>query len=230
VDDLLVQAQERFVTDRFIPLSDRKVLMIRIDSLRATIPQPAAPAAKKSERDGSVLLATFFSLFGVVATAAGALSLGWQVRRDRKARIQETVDTRMEEVKTEIQQALEFEKLVQETLVKLSREGLIELREGGRSGIGDFFISTRRGLSFYVEVKHSRTGVLHLSAVRNTLALLQAADAPIILVSNAQLSNEVVNILGKLSHSEHGPPLFVIVATTQAELEAHLGAFVQPPQ
>jgi hypothetical protein len=81
-EELLLQVQERFMGNKFIPLEKRESLLASLNKLRSSYKSPSKPVEK--EFDWIPIISWFFSAFGAIIAAVGASSLAGKLKRDKE--------------------------------------------------------------------------------------------------------------------------------------------------
>lgn len=128
VNDLLIQTQEAFMANRFVPLDERIALVAVLDSLRE--PEQAVVDRSEAMPDSSTIgpsdgsersefrvISILSILLGGAATALASLSLMQKLRHEREALAQEAVVARENEVVSSVREAMELERQVRRALL-----------------------------------------------------------------------------------------------------------------
>jgi len=204
IDELLIQTQESFLGNKFIPLKQRMKLVDSIDSIRSAIEPPhleelaETRKASTSEWFPSVL----FGFLGVFFGILGLITLALKAKREREAETEIRVGESAEEIENRIKSGLKYEHMVAGVLSMLNTVKSIS-RYTTPLGY-DYEIETIKG-KFFVECKFytpQRQVPAHL--VEGLGFLAAGSDTRAILVTNSQLSKSAQKRIQKhnLEHKE----------------------------
>ncbi|MBA1196917.1 restriction endonuclease [Pseudomonas plecoglossicida] len=188
--DLLLEVQDRFVSNKFIPLDRRQELVATIDSMVSSAPADAVPP--KSGIDWSMMMAYVISALGVVIALLGWKSLSNKLQADREI----TVDISGGEVflgeasTSPVIEALKYEALIAEILKDLG----ISFTQNASPDSGRDFILPDETPPLQIEVKAYRQ-LLGLGSAREICsALTRSGWNGILVVSSGLTKNAALYI------------------------------------
>jgi uncharacterized protein YpmS len=143
--------------NNFIPLKERKKLLISIDSLRAEIKAEFEPDNQiqkaKTSKFWTNLSSILIGFLGVLISFLGGISVYLKSRKEKKEEIEDEVETRKEQIENTIRYNLNFEELVKETLKELKYDFHV-----ANPGVGaDFVLRLGKDKRVFIEVKFSRS-------------------------------------------------------------------------
>lgn len=214
-EELLVQVQERFMSNKFIPLEKRSALLDSINSIRSQYEPPAKPLSIQTDW-GSVLAYTI-SGFGALIAGIGAASLIAKFKADK--------ETEADIMSGDIvinhhgggvasTAGFEFERMVEGVLKEL--DVLVESDCRGYD-----FLTENNQKQMLVEVKRYRK-LLGLGTAREFLhKVLESEKGGILVVSSGltQRSKEIIAEHNKLSDNQK---VYVVTGNSREEIKAKL--------
>lgn len=191
VDELLIQVQESFVSNKFITLESRKKLVETIDSIRATI----KPIKDQKEPKKFNWLSLISALLGIISSLFATYSLASSVSKQREEEVTERVIEQNEIFQDKIKKAFEFEEFVGKKLELLY--GVESVIRQGQINTGvDFMVMKNEKPAFAVEVKFS-DNIVSANTIYKLIPLVQSIGCPVIVVSNREPSQLALNLLNK---------------------------------
>lgn len=194
VDELLIQVQESFVSNKFITLESRKKLVETIDSIRATI-KPIKDQNELKEPKKFNWLSLFSALLGIISSLFATYSLASRVSKQREEEVTERVIEQNEIFQDKIKKAFEFEEFVGKKLELLYGVESV-IRQGPINTGVDFIIMKNKKPVFAVEVKFS-DNIVSANTIYKLIPLVQSIGCPVIVVSNKEPSQLALNLLNK---------------------------------
>lgn len=200
-DELLMQVQERFMGNKFIPLEKREDIFKAIDTVRSEY--KPTQTSTKAERDWSQIIPWLFSAFGVLIASIGATSLVKKLKIDQETEIDiMTGDIAINErTGSMTMAAFEFEKMVGEVLSEI---GVLKSDETQSIDAGYDFLAASKDKEFIVEAKKYRK-LLGLSTARDFLNKLSISGKGGVLVVSSgatQRAKELFSEHNKLTDSQ----------------------------
>lgn len=217
-DELLVQVQERFMGNKFIPLEKRESLVASIKTVRASYSPPAVLAEKPF--DWTSILSWIFSGLGVLIAAIGAASISRKLKSDRETEVDMVAgDVVINQYQSSMTaSAYEFEKMVGEVLEEI---GALKPLPEGRYDHGYDFLAADNEKEYIVEVKrYSR--LLGLGTARDFMYKVnQSGKGGILVVSSGvtQRTQQLIDDHNKLSENQK---VYLIVADSKNEVKSKL--------
>ncbi|TAK66096.1 MAG: hypothetical protein EPO24_01960 [Bacteroidetes bacterium] len=212
--ELVTQVQESFMSMRFLPFNQRSELATKLDSLRTILKsEPHQTTAEKSELFG--LLSIFSMLISILIGLAGLFSSFFRFKKEREITIEAEVKTQVAEIETEIHTGLKYEKLIGEVLQELKIP--YEVFSQRRAIAADFIVKVNNKI-YLLEAKYYVNKRIDAGTVAHLLSLSFEEAAPIVLVTNSELSDEAKRFVKDYNqlHTERG--IFVIKGSNRLEL------------
>lgn len=208
VDELLVQVQETFVANKFIPLESRKELVESIDSVRETI-KPNKEQVEPKESKKYNWLSIVAAALGVVISMLGSVSLFSSAKRQREEEVEERVVAQKEVFQHKIKRAFALEEFVGRKLESIYGSDSV-VREG-QIDIGvDYLVKKNGKPEFAVEVKFTDTDLIPLRTINQIGAIANNLGYPVILVTNAKLTKNAKYKFDKLNRELEKSNVYVI--------------------
>jgi len=164
IDELLIQTQDAFVDNTFIPLKNRKKIINQIDSLRYNLElnsidtietqnQESSTRMLKSKFLSSDWLSYIIMIVGVLISTLGVYSLVLRTRKERKEVINEEIADSKENIVDKIRFSLKYIELIENILQELNVN--FERLTPDDSG-ADFFIRLENQKRLFIDVKYSQ--------------------------------------------------------------------------
>lgn len=217
-DELLVQIQERFMGNKFIPLEKRESLLASIRSVRESYTPPAVPT--ETPFDWSSLLPWMFSGFGVLIATIGAVSITRKLKSDRETEVDMVAgDVVINQHHSDMTAAAyEFEKMVGEVLAEIG--ALIPSPEG-RYDHGYGFLASDREREYIVEVKrYSR--LLGLGTARDFMYKVNLSGKGGILVVSSGVTQRTRRLIEEHNKLSENQKVYLIIADSKDEVKSKL--------
>lgn len=200
-DELLIQVQEKFLSNNFIPLEQRKALIEKIDDLRETLPPPVEPPAKEDSNPWGSILSWVSSLFGVLVGVLGIVSIWVRSRALEEAKLEATIEDRKESIRENVHAGLQMERQMYDELKGYLGQEHVEYCPP--STPVDFIIHTKSGKDIGVEVKYTGTDLIPSRTASHLISAALDLKMPIVLVANAPLTAAAHKRLAAFNH-QHG--------------------------
>lgn len=217
-DELLVQIQERFMGNKFIPLEKRESLMASIKSVRASYSPPKTEVEKPY--DWAPLLSWMFSGLGVLIASVGAASITRKLKNDRETEVDiiagEVVINQYHNSMTTT--AYMFEKMVGDVLGEI---GALKTPQESTYDQGYDFLASSDNTDFIVEVRRYKR-LLGLGTARQFLYKVnQSGKAGILIVSSGvtQRTEQLIDEHNKMSENQK---VYLIVADSKDAVKEKL--------
>lgn len=217
-DEVLIQIQERFMGNKFIPLAKRETLLENIKSVRATYSEPAIE--QSNSLDKLNYLAWFLSMLGVFTAIVGAASLWRKIKYDRETEADiDIVEVESREHRGTVTSGIyEFEKMVGDVLSEL---GVLQSPSNSSHDFGYDFIANGVNGAFIVEVKRYKR-MLGVGTARGFMhAVSESKKGGILIVSSGvtQRTKKLVNEHNKISESNK---VFIVVGDSKDIIKEQL--------
>ena len=215
-EELLIQAQERFMGNKFIPLEKRESLLASINKLRASYAPPNKPVEK--EFDWTPLISWLLSAFGALIAGIGATSLVSKLKSDK--------ETEADIISGDIiinhhgssmsASAYEYEKMVGDTLSDLGLSFKSESNEY------DFLVEHKKK-EFIVEVKKYRKS-LGLGTARSFLNMVIASGKCGVLVASSGVTQRTKELIHQHNQISDNQKIFVVTGDSKEKVKTQLSA------
>jgi hypothetical protein len=211
VDELLVQVQETFLSNRFIPLESRKELVEAIDTVRESI-EPAVPAeGAKDEPSNFKWLSLFAAGMGLIVSMLGSFSLYSSARKQREEEVDERVVAQKEVFQHRIKRAFALEEFVGKKLEFIYGSENVESESQSQNDIGvDYLVREDGRPKFGVEVKFTDTDLIPLRTINQVGKIAKDFGYPVVLVTNAALTKNARYRFEKINNGIKNSNIFVI--------------------
>jgi hypothetical protein len=229
-NELLIQTQETFMANKFIPLNERVNVVNRIDSIRINLKEEIPKTnQQKSNRflalDKIELVSITISiLIGILTTFLGSLSFLTKLRKERKDKINKEVELEKDDIETRIVRGMNFEKSIQDILIK---NNLDFQKTEGPSDLGfDFVVRLNNTERIAISVKYvnsSRT--LNMSSIDRLFHPFMRVNHPGILIIN-KADNRLIHYLNRFSEDQKGR-LHLIVSNEMEIIESDLMKYIK---
>ena len=209
VDQLLVQVQETFLANKFIPLESRKELVEAIDTVRATI-KPVTPEEDPKEESAKFnWLSLFAAGLGVIVSMLGSFSLYSSARKQREDEVDERVVAQKEIFQHRIKRAFALEEFVGKRLEAIY--GPENVEGESQTDIGVDYLVRKDGMpKFAVEVKFTDTDLIPLRTINQVGKIAKDFGYPVVLVTNASLTKNARYKFEKLNNEIKNSNIYVV--------------------
>ncbi|MDK1313519.1 restriction endonuclease [Pseudoalteromonas ardens] len=207
VVQLLVQVQETFLANKFIPLESRKELVESIDTVRESL-QPETTLDDPREDEISFNWpALVASGLGIIVSMLGSFSLFSSARKQREEEVEERVVDQKEKFQHRIKRAFALEEFVGRQLDRIYGLDNVE-REQADYGV-DYLVRANGKPKFAVQVKFTDTDLIPLRAINQIGEIAKNLGYPVVLVTNAALTKNAKYKFDKLNKELAGSNLYV---------------------
>lgn len=186
-EELLIQVQERFLENKFIPLDQRKTLIEKIDEIRGDLQSPPVekPVEKNNYFYGDVLSWVSAAL-GIIAAILGFSSIWSRSVKLEEIKIESTIEDRQEDLKKKLHTSMLMERNIYEMLKKALGPNHVEYCPP--STPVDFIIKTKNGRDTAVEVKYTEMEIIPLRIINHLISAALELEMPVVLISNANVT------------------------------------------
>lgn len=228
-NELLIQIQETFMANKFIPLNERVNVVNRIDSIRVNL-KTGIPETNEQKADSflaidklEIITITISILLGILTTMLGIVSFLTRLRKERKDKINKEVELEKDDIETRIVQGINFEKSIQDILVK---NNLNFQKKEGPSDLGfDFVVRLNQNERIAISVKYvNNFRSLNRSSIDRLFYPFMRVNHPGILIIN-KADNRLIHYLNKFSENQKGR-LHLIVSNELEIIESDLMKYI----
>lgn len=217
-DELLVQIQERFMGNKFIPLEKRESLLSSIKAVRATYVPPKTSQLKSF--NWAPLISWLFSGVGVIIAGIGAASITKKLKTDKETEVDiVSGDVAISNYHSNLTaSAMGYEKMVGDVLKELG--ALTNTRNRAHDRGYDFEAKGEEG-DFIVEVKWYRNP-LGLGTARDFMYKVNQSGKGGILVVSSGVTQRTKQLISEHNNISDNQKVHLIVADSKTEVKDKL--------
>lgn len=217
-DEILLQVQDRFMSNQFIPLRKRESIKESIKIIRSTYVPP-----KKLEENNfnKITVASLLaSIIGVLASIFGVYSIIIKIRFDKELE----VDLVSSDIKSEKNNsnasslAMEFEKVVSEVLSDL---GVLVNNQIGWRNLGYDFEVVIKEESYIVEVKFYKK-LLGLATARDFIYKVNQSGKGGILIVSSGVTERARQFINEHNNLSDNQKIYIVIADTKSKIQSEL--------
>lgn len=222
-DELLLQVQERFMGNKFIPMEKRQAILKSIKDIRASYSPPETPVDKPF--DWTSILSWVSSALGVLMGAIGAASISKKIKLDKETEVDIAsgdivINGRHSEA---VSEAYEFEKMVGGVLKAM---GVLVREQNGAYDFGyDFDIKTDEG-EYIVEVKRYRR-MLGIGTAREFMYKVNETGRAGILIVSSGVTQRTKNMIDQHNKITENNKVFLLVGDSKSKIESELNRILK---
>ena len=218
VDELLIQVQERFVGNKFIPLERRETIFDAIDMVRSEF--KPINSSIKTDYDWSKIISWLLSALGVFIALIGATSLAKKLKSDQETELDiMSADIVSSERGGSITLAgLEFERMVGDILSDI---GVLKLDTTESFDAGYDFLVECKNREFIVEVKKYRK-MLGLSTARDFLHKVTTSGKGGILIISSGVTHRARELFSEHNKLTDNQKVFLIIGDSKETIKKKL--------
>ena len=217
-DELLVQVQDRFMGNKFIPLEKREALLNQIKVIRAAY----VPPLETVQKSDNWLIVFSWVVAGIGASAAvlGATSIVRKIKQDKETEIdiasgEEIYRSPNDEVAISI---YDFEKMVGEVLGDL---GVLKFQDQQIGDTGIDFVAEKDGIEYIVEVKRFRK-LLGLGTAQSFMYQVSKSGKRGILVVSSNVTQRTRQLIAEHNQMNENQRVYLIVGVSRQKIEKQL--------
>lgn len=225
-DELLIQTQEQFIDNKFIPLRERKELVDKIDSMRTEIRELNIEDIREEiTSDWFIIFSTTLSVFiGLVVSILGVWNFSIRIKKQKEDELADGIAKEQDEIKDYLQMAISYENLVGDILKEFSTTAVIE-RQSVNKGV-DFLLDSSIGkLAIEVKYKIDTTKPLFYNSIKKIMLYAHKNNIQTILVTNALLTNKILEEVKKFNSDNPNSIISIIQGETREELKEKLSKY-----
>jgi len=227
IEELLVQVEDRFVSNKFIPLEKRKLLIQEINELRTKY----SPHEEKKEKSiiSTNIVPWFFSGLGALISFLGAISLIEKLKKDRE--IDEDLGEDQVDKSTEVDSLivtsyLHFEKMIKEILLETGSICGEEPNHPGKPVSRPDFIFSKNGTEYIVECKNYKKKV-GLRTINNFLYMCMEHGKSGVFISSSSLTTRAKEAITYHNDKYDDLKVDFIVGSTKDFIKARLESILK---
>ena len=215
-DELLVQVQERFMGNKFIPLEKREALLQQIKSIRANYKPPQQPVKKAFDWVG--VFSWSLSALGVLIASLGATSIVKKFKLDKETEVDiVAADVVVHNFHGSLAlAALEYEKMVGEVLSELGT-----LKSTGNSTTGFNFLTGKGSNEYIVVVKRYRK-LLGLCTAREFMYQVNSSGKGGILVVSSGVTKRTKQLIHEHNEVADNQKVHLVVGRSKSSVKKQI--------
>ena len=217
-DELLVQIQDRFMGNKFIPLEKREALLKQIKSIRAKYVPPETPPEKPFDR--TIVISWLLSGLGVIIATIGAVSITKKFKNDKETELDIIAsDAAINQFHgSMVAAALEYEKMVGEILDEL---GVLKLSKNSSHDQCYDFLASDKNKEYIIEVKHYKK-LLGLGTAREFLYKVNTSGKGGILVVSSGVTHRTKQLIEEHNRMSDNQKVHLIVGDSKGSVKNQL--------
>tara|TARA_R110001583_G_scaffold2193_14_gene16078 strand:- start:875 stop:1840 length:966 start_codon:yes stop_codon:yes gene_type:complete len=217
-DELLVQIQERFMGNKFIPLEKRESLLAAIKAVRATYSPPKTAESKPLSWEP--LASWLFSGLGVLIATIGAASITRKLKIDKETEVDivsgdVVINSHHSSMMASV---MEFEKMVGEVLQELGALSGAPSRDQDHGY--DFEAKGAEG-DFIVEVKRYQK-LLGLGTAREFMYKVSKSGKGGILVVSSGVTQRTKQLINEHNDISDNQKVHLVIGSSKSEVKEKL--------
>ncbi|WP_058120170.1 restriction endonuclease [Photobacterium kishitanii] len=218
--ELLNQIQDDFLQNKFIPLEQRKELMVAIKKLRSQYKEPSVPTA--TERDYSSWRSLFiYVLTGVISTL-GLSSIFVKLKSDKETEVDISSSISNINISGDVvhnsntyQSGYEFEAMVRQVIDDLDIEKSAQVSKSDQHF--DFLINVS-GTECIVDVK-AYSKLLGLGTAKEFVNVVNNANKIGILVAKSGLTKRATDLINGHNELAESNRIYVVTGSTRNDVK-----------
>jgi hypothetical protein len=227
-NELLIQTQETFMANKFIPLNERVNVVNRIDSIRVNL-KTEIPETNEQKADSFLaidrgdLTAITISVLLLSISMIGFISFLTKLSRERKDKINKEVELEKDDIETRIVQGMNFEKSIQDILLK-NKLNFSKIAGPNKSGY-DFMVKLNSVDRLPISVKYlNSSGSLDMSSIDRLFSPFIKINQRGVVIINKD-DKRIIQYLNKFSENLKGK-LHLIVSDKLEIIESDLMIYI----
>lgn len=217
-DELLVQVEERFMGNKFIPIEKREAIFHQIKSIRSTYKAPKQPI--KKPLDWSIIVSWLLSGLGILIGTLGATSIIKKLKLDRETEVDiVSGDVVFHGTDSSMTFAgFEYEKMVGEILRDL---GVLKSSENIMPVLGIDFVAGKGAEEYIVQVKRYRR-LLGLGRAREFMYQVNKAGKGGILVVSSGVTQRTKELIKEHNEISENQKVHLVIGESKSEVKNQL--------
>ncbi|MDH5717309.1 MAG: restriction endonuclease [Spirochaetia bacterium] len=192
--ELLTQAQERFMTNRFIKLETRLIIFENIKNLKKSFGSDMfyrlEQAKKESMIDSFIIILSI--IVSILSGVFGIISVLFKAQRNKELEIDENISKKENEIKNSVLNSIDFERSIQSLLDDLS----INYKKERTMDRGfDFEIESNKR-HYFLEIKLYQTPI-SITVIERIIGMAHEKKGDLILITTSNLTKTAKNFIDK---------------------------------
>lgn len=212
-EELLVQIQERFMGNKFIPLEKRESILKSISTIRSQYTQPQKKADKAI--NWVPIFSWIFSGLGVLVGLLGATSIINKLKTDKETEADIiSGDVVISHNVSMSSAAFEYEKMVGDVLSEL---GVLKANDTNEYD----FLAGNKGKEVIVEVKKYRS-LVGLGTARKFLHQVLESGKGGILITSSGVTKRTIEVIAEHNKITETQNVFLVTGDTKESVKSQL--------
>jgi hypothetical protein len=212
-EELLVQIQERFMGNKFIPLEKRESILKSISTIRSQYTQPQKKADKAI--NWVPIFSWIFSGLGVLVGLLGATSIINKLKTDKETEADIiSGDVIISHNVSMSSAAFEYEKMVGDVLSEL---GVLKANDTNEYD----FLAGNKGKEVIVEVKKYRS-LVGLGTARKFLHQVLESGKGGILITSSGVTKRTIEVIAEHNKITETQNVFLVTGDTKESVKSQL--------
>lgn len=217
-DELLLQVQERFMGNKFIPMEKRQEILGSIKDVRSSYSPPEVPVDKPF--DWTKILSWIFSSIGVLMGLIGAASISKKIKIDKETEVDiasgdMVINSQYSEV---VKEANDFQKMVGSVLKSL---GVLVNAADGKYDTGYDFDVKADKIEYIVDVKRYRR-LLGVGTAREFMYKVNESGKAGVLIVSSGVTERTKSLIEQHNNITENKKVFLVVANSKSKIESEL--------
>jgi len=227
IEELLIQTEEAFMSNKFIPLEQRISIVNRLDSIKLNIkPSTQIETTKKPDKSTSNIsnfLGVLISIIlGIIITFLGIWSFLIKLRKEKKQTIDNEIEEEKEVLQEHIMNSLNFHRIIGDILeVNKINFGIAD---GNLRGI-DYVVYLGKEKRLFISTNYLSAGesisIERIRTIRNTYKRYKEGGAVILNNADSKKRNSLNIYLRKLEVK-----VKIIISSDVEEIETELIRYI----
>ncbi|MBL4797895.1 MAG: restriction endonuclease [Oleispira sp.] len=209
-DELLIQVQESFMGNKFIPLEERNKILKNISSIRSNYENEYLNSSDEKgffEVNYTTIASILASLLGVVLSVFGAVSLKIKNESDKQTEIDIAGDLVINSSGDRAASYYEFEEMVG---ITLSEAGFEHVNSEGNNDFGVDFSAKSNGSEYFVSVKKYKS-LLGMSSLLPFLHTVSESDKNGIFVISSDVTKRVRHTIDEFNKNDSHQKMHLVI-------------------
>ncbi len=223
LDELLIQTQERFLDNNFIPLEQRKALVEKIDTIRHQLTKPLEEKKEEKTKFPNIFV-LIIAFTGVAASILGLLSFWAKAKFLKELELESKLEETKEELKYQVREGVKIESLVSEALKGIVNES--EFKYGTQDTGVDFIVELKEGKRVGIEVKYTETGLIPVRTISELISVSHFLEIPILLISNAPLTKNASKKVEDYNKAFHKTKIDILTIKELGDIKNNLRTYI----
>ncbi|WP_299557183.1 hypothetical protein [Seonamhaeicola sp.] len=226
----LLRAEESFMEDKFIPLTERRKLIAEIENLTSNLPQTNDKEPEKLQQSKSKWISSALSILGTLLALLGGYFSFRANYLTRKSKDEE-IENELKEAQTEIGatiMSVGYQKIEKDILSILEKSKYDINPNSFNKTDREFDFEFRKGKrKYFVEVKVLRASKVGLKSIESFLLQLRGTRGIGIFIYNTELTTLSASRIRDFNKIDKFSKVYTIQFTNKSEVEKKIKEIVE---